>query len=564
VVQDDLGEQSTYLAPQAEVAWLEKALFLAAQELAAFRVSAGAERERMAHALQELQARLMKLESERGETERRYAAELERAQARFEAELAERAQAWSELGKDIAQRGDGAAAANARWQVEVERTAQLTRDLNDARLSLKAALDTRTALLDQFSKLEEQFSIAAAGLREAKDQGGAARAQVDRLGIELDQSIARCRQLETEAHAASVKLNERSEDCESAERALGKVKQELTDAQTRIQSLERAANELQAMRPELEREREMRRAGAGQIERMQVELSAHKKRLEQTEQAATEARRAADVAQSDLQTSRRERDESRREHELAKRELERTRQHSEQVRAATEREVELERQLEAAHKERAERELAFSRDLDSARRDLENARREYNQNKHQLDARTQAELEAARKDRDEARRDQAQTKRELEARYASELENARRERDEARRELEDHGSTRMAMLDLEKDRAARLKSENEALREELDRTRDERETMREELAQQQKTAAGNPPAKIGSMRPGPPKQIDRDMTVPIPDRAPANEITEPAPAAPRRGREGTAYSVTHVEEEQVFVRKGGGGGRGTR
>jgi hypothetical protein len=58
------------------------------------------------------------------------------------------------------------------------------------------------------------------------------------------------------------------------------------------------------------------------------------------------------------------------------------------------------------------------------------------------------------------------------------------------------------------------------------------------------------------------------MTVPIPDRPPANEVAAPAPSTekqPRtRQREGTAYSVTHVEEEQVFVRKGGGGGRGNR
>jgi chromosome segregation ATPase len=560
-----LGEQSTYVAPQADVAWLEKALFLAAQELAAFRASASAERERMAQALQEMQGRLTKLESERAETERRYTAELERTQARFEAELLERTKAWSELGRDVAQRSDGTAAAHARWQAEVERNAQLTRELNDSRLQLKAAIDTRTGLLDQFTKLEEQFTVAAVGLREAKDQGSAARGQLDRLGIELDQSIARCRQLETEARTASVKLNDRSEDCESAERALAKVKQELTEGQTRIQSLERAASELQVTRPELERERDMRRAGAEQIERLQGELGAQKKKLEQTELATGEARRASDLAQSELQVLRRERDDSKREYELAKRELDRAKEHSHQMRAASERETELERQLESALKQRAERELALQRELDMARRDLETARREYSQNKHELDARTQAELEAARKDRDEARRDLAQAKRELETRYASDLETARRERDEARRELEDHGSARMAMLGLEKERAAKLKAENEALREELDRTRDERETMREELAQQQKAAAGNPPAKIGSIRPGAPTRIERDMTVPLPDRTPANQITEPMPAPPQRAREGTSYSVTEVEEEQVFVRKGGGGGgRGTR
>ena len=72
-----LADPST---PQAEVAWLEKALFLAAQELAAFRASAAAERERALAALHDAETRLAALETERSSAERRHAVELERAQ----------------------------------------------------------------------------------------------------------------------------------------------------------------------------------------------------------------------------------------------------------------------------------------------------------------------------------------------------------------------------------------------------------------------------------------------------------------------------------------------------
>jgi hypothetical protein len=196
------------------------------------------------------------------------------------------------------------------------------------------------------------------------------------------------------------------------------------------------------------------------------------------------------------------------------------------------------------------------------------------QNKHELDARTQAELEAARKDREEARREAEKAKRDAEAkvqdaeaRLRSEFENLRAERDLAKRDLDE--SPAAAQLELEKDRVAQFKVELDELRADLERTRSERETLREELALQQKIAAGETPKREPPVQQPSRAEREQQMTVPIPDRAPANEVTAPITAAePKpqrtRQREGTAYSVTHVEEEQVFVRKGGGGGRGNR
>jgi chromosome segregation ATPase len=565
-----LAEQSTYGAPQAEVAWLEKALFLAAQELASFRASAATERERALLELRDVEARLSVLEAERTAAEKRHTAELERAQARFEAELAERAKAWSELGNDVGQRGDSSAAAHARLQIEIERAAQLGRELADSRAQLKEALEARAALLSQFATLEEQFAVAAVTTREAKEQSVSVRGQLDRQTVELDQSISRCRQLDLESRALASKLNERSEDIESAERAVVRLKQELSEAQSRISSLERAAAELQAIRPELDRERDMRKAAIEKLEKLSADLDAEKRRVQQAETGAFEAKRSGELTAVDLQGARRERDESRRELEAQRskvEQLDRDLVTATQNRKASEREADLTRELESLRTERADKEGLLTRELDAARRDRDDAKRDQTQNKHELDARTQAELEAARKDRDEARRELAQAKREAESRVANELETLREERDVAKRELENRGDT-LALVEQEKDRVAQLKVELDELRSELERTRSERETLREELAHQQRMAAGQSTGKQEPMR-GPPSRVDREqqMTVPIPDRAPANEVVaEPAaPAGRGRKREGTSYSVNQVDEEQVFVRKGGGGGgRGNR
>jgi len=131
------------------------------------------------------------------------------------------------------------------------------------------------------------------------------------------------------------------------------------------------------------------------------------------------------------------------------------------------------------------------------------------------------------------------------------------------------------MLELERDRIAKLRVELDEAREELERTRSERETVREELVDQQRMALGDTPTKSDPRSEAERRRVEREqqMTVPIPDRGPANEVAAEQPAAPappqaatpgRRAREGSSYSVSHVEEEQVFVRKGGGGGRGTR
>lgn len=558
-----LAEQSTYGAPQAEVAWLEKALFLAAQELAAFRASAAAERERALAALRDVEGRLSALETEHNAAARRHAVELERAQSRFEAELAERAKAWSDLGKDVAQRGDNAAIANARLALEIERVAQLGRELADLRTQLKAAVDDREALLGKFSSLEEQFAVAAATAREAQQLAESMRGQRDRMEVELNQSMERCKQLDTESRALATRLNERSEDIESAERAVVRLKQEVGDAQTRILSLERAAAELQVVRPELDRERDMRKATNEKLEKLQAEFDAEKRKGQQAETSSFEAKRAADLAQTDVQSARRERDEAKRELEAQRTRIEQAERDLTAARSdksSSEREMELTREIEGLRKER-----------DDAKRERDDAKRELTQNKHELDARTQAELEAARKDRNEAQRAVDQAKRDAEARVASELESLRKERDEAKRELTE-GQASSSLVEQEKDRVAQLKVELDEARAELERTRSERETLREELASQQKIAAGHEPSKRDQTRPAQQptrEQREQQMTVPIPDRAPANDRApaEAEAAAPERGRkkrEGTAYSVTEVEEEQVFARKGGGGGRGNR
>ncbi len=568
-----MAEQSPYAAHQAEVAWLEKALFLAAQELAAFRASASAERERAASALREVEGRLRALEAERSDAERRHAVELDRARAKFDAELAERVKAWAELGQDVATRSDAAAAAYARWELEAERSAQLNRDLTDARQQIKEAFDVREALLARFTTLEEQFAAAAASARESTEQVTASRLQLDRINVELNQSIERCRQLEGESRTLAEKLNLRSEDCESAERSLGTTRSELIDAQSRIVTLERAATELQATRPELERERDMRKAANDKIDKLLAAVEEQKKKAAEAEADAAQQRASIETLNGELQLARREREESRRDLEVMQRSRAEqvAREQAEAKKVGSEREVQLQAELEELRTEQSTRERELSRELEAARRERDEARRDGASQKHELDARTQAELEAARKDRDEARRELNQFKRELEQRTGGELASLRKERDELRRELDENSGIHLAMLELERDRVAKLRVELDEAKADLERTRSERETMREELAHQQRMALGGTPVKSDPRTEAERRRVEREqqMTVPIPDRAPANEVAteQPVPPAPQQGaapgRRGS-YSVSQVEEEQVFVRKGGGGGRGTR
>jgi hypothetical protein len=198
-------------------------------------------------------------------------------------------------------------------------------------------------------------------------------------------------------------------------------------------------------------------------------------------------------------------------------------------------------------------------------------------------------------ERDQLRRELDVQVRSAEAAASSAAAELTNERDQLRRELEEQSHTRWAMLDLEKQRSAKLKHELDHGRSELETFRAQREHMASELdrvigdlddlrderdqLQAQLSAAQNAltaPVDRRSRAPrfDPPSgRVRDDATMPIlplPEAAPANQ-TEPEPSKPApRQRESTAYSYSEVAEEQVYipvrspVKGGGTGGRGGR
>ncbi len=192
--------------------------------------------------------------------------------------------------------------------------------------------------------------------------------------------------------------------------------------------------------------------------------------------------------------------------------------------------------------------------------------------------RSSAELLALRQERDQASQ---QLRAALAESQSAQVELAalRVEHAQATQELEEHKTTRWAMLDNEKQRGVKLKAEIARLSAELDGLRTqlaeahvEQDLMREELTSTL-SARGSPSARPGRSSTLAGFRADRP-TVPMPELEAARQAPAPPPAAPReepaRPRVGTSYSVNQVQEEQIFIptrgpAKGPGDGpKGTR
>src|SRR5262245_21615797 len=89
---------------QSGDAWLEEALLLAASELASFRASAQAERERLLHAQEAARGRIAALEAELQKRELQHLEELNQARTQLDTQLGQRAKAWAEFSTDLRDR----------------------------------------------------------------------------------------------------------------------------------------------------------------------------------------------------------------------------------------------------------------------------------------------------------------------------------------------------------------------------------------------------------------------------------------------------------------------------
>jgi hypothetical protein len=201
--------------------------------------------------------------------------------------------------------------------------------------------------------------------------------------------------------------------------------------------------------------------------------------------------------------------------------------------------------------------------------DVHAARRERDQVREGLESKYKSELAAAQSELEQLRRQPEQMR---DAPDNRELVAVQAELEQARRELEEQSHTRWAMLDLEKHRSGKLKQELDQLRASLPQSHPAYR------------AVSRPPPELHDepfavdrgddtllVDPVLPKRSDQSPvsgrhTMPIPDR-PAANVNEGVPA-PAQTREGTAYSFSEIEEEQVFVStrapQKGSGSRGPR
>jgi chromosome segregation ATPase len=440
-------------------------------------------------------------------------------------------------------------------------------ELSEARSQLELQQNDRAKAWGEFSQGLKQRIAALAGAKQqhARDleEAGVLRDQLHQLRLQLEAAQGTNAELETRLAASE-------ESYAVAGDAMGVAREQAAALRTQCEQLraELTAStgsyvELQSARHAQVRKLEELEAARGEteqrVQRAQGELSSARERiavLEQGERAAQGLRDEIEAVVGENQTQ------------------------SEQL-------ARLREQLTQAERAREAEKQSLERASAGEKASAERAREAERQNAELVRQQAEAALQQAKKAQDDvlaARRERDETTRALESKLSAELSAAQAERDSVRRELEEQTSTRWAMLDIEKQRSAKLKAELDAKNVELEPLRADRDRIavqlrhvsaeRDRIAAELQQLSGErsrleQELQVARSLP-PPARARADVdprdkqTVPIlPDMPAANAPSRPPP------RQGTAYSYSEVAEEQVFVparppAKGGSGGRGSR
>jgi chromosome segregation ATPase len=516
IVVTSLTQEPKNRAADDEGAWLEEALLLAASELSAFRAIALAERERMQRAHDVTRARVQALEEQHRQGELRHANELAEARTLLEVQLGQRAKAWVEFSRDLAQRMAAVHAIKLQHAHAIEEAGAVRRQLHEVRSALEAAQARSSELEAQLAKHEESFVTTAQVLQQLRAEAARLHAQRDEAAAALDASVARQSELAAERDTLVQQSSERAAAASDAASKLEQATAAQTALRERISALEQTGREHAQLKAALGEARQQQQALEQQLARVRDE--------------AVQARLGSQTAALSAEHSRK----------------------------AVEAADELAKQAHAGM-------LA--------------ARRERDEAKQALEAKFKDELAGLRAESDQTRaqRDQLQA-----------------ERDQLRAEIDEQASTRWALLDLEKQRSAKLKLDLDQLRAELEPVRADRERLKDEVAvlgadreqlqgelEQLRLERDQLAAEIVAMDSAPAAAVDgravppdprpsaRDYeTVPIPiaDKPAANQASGDRAKPPARSRQNTSYSYSEVAEEQVFVpslrspTKGGGRG----
>ena len=106
-------------------AWLEEALLLAASELAAFRVTAQAERDRLNQAVEAGKAQVQAIEATLAERDRKHAAEVAELRELIDKQWTQRESAWAQFSEGVRERLSNLAAAQALTVTHISRAGAL-------------------------------------------------------------------------------------------------------------------------------------------------------------------------------------------------------------------------------------------------------------------------------------------------------------------------------------------------------------------------------------------------------------------------------------------------------
>ena len=142
-------------------AWLEEALLLAASELAAFRVTAQAERDRLNQAVEAAKAQVKAIEATLGERESQHAAEVAELRELIDKQLGQRESAWAQFSEGVRERLSNLAAAQAQHAQDMEEQSSLRRQLHNTREQVEASQQTQAELEKRLGASEEAFALAA-------------------------------------------------------------------------------------------------------------------------------------------------------------------------------------------------------------------------------------------------------------------------------------------------------------------------------------------------------------------------------------------------------------------
>lgn len=563
---------------------------MAAAELAAFRATAQTERQRSQAAEEAALGRVRALEEELKKREALHAAELSRLHETLDSQLKERERAWAQFSDGLRERMANLAAAREQHARDVEEASGLRRQLHGVRTQLDAAKDAHAELERRLSASEEAVALAASELQKTRDEAATLRTRGAELARELHASASHCAQLQTETRAQATKLTEadslrsRLEDELRAqalqlrdlraerEQLLGKTA-ELATLQSAHSELEARANaqaaELDARHTRIvELTRASRELDALRALHSELELRAQslKSELAQAEARAAELKSVqAALTELDLEYTRVKQERSKllgqlEQAQAREQAFEYVQQEAGQLREAM---VQLETTCseQRAALEAAEQTVRAAREREAEAQKLMASAQKLESEARERIRVAEADVEAARRERDQVR-----SATEARLNGLSELES---QLTEARTELSEHAQTRWAMLDIEKQRNAKLKAE---LAE-----------AREALAALSGGRAERPRSSDDSTSDWEPATEERELDamelLPVtdppsgPDSAALQAIQTLQPAAntAARPRESTAYSFTELAEEQIIVpsripsaAKAPSGGRGNR